>query len=116
MSPTDFKLPSYQCPQQIFEEVYKYGIREDFLIPYIDIYEKFLQQNDIGIAGIEINIYAKGEYWTYDVNTNTNYNRQAETMAEQSAPEEIARYLSSLSLENQSGSTETGNRNKNTIL
>ncbi|NKB33242.1 MAG: alpha-L-glutamate ligase [Pseudomonadales bacterium] len=81
------------CPT---EEANKFRIRDDFLIPNIDAYEKFLQQNDIGIAGIEIIFDANGEYWTYDVNTNTNYNPQAEAIAAQSAPEEIARYLSSL--------------------
>lgn len=81
------------CPTGEYE---KFRIREDFLISNIDTYEKFLADNDIGIAGIEIIFDANGEYWTYDVNTNTNYNPQAEAAAKKSAPEEIARYLSSL--------------------
>ncbi|MDD9896674.1 MAG: alpha-L-glutamate ligase [Gammaproteobacteria bacterium] len=84
------------CPTGEYE---KFKIREDFLIPNIDAYEKFLKQNDIQIAGIEIIFDSKGGYWTYDVNTNTNYNPQAEALANQSAPEEIARYLQSLTAE-----------------
>jgi hypothetical protein len=37
-----------------------------------------------------------GEIWAYDVNTNTNYNPQAEAVASMSAPNEIASYLSSI--------------------
>lgn len=81
------------CPT---EEFNKFKIIEDFAIPNLRNYEEFLRQSGIGIAGIEIIFDANGDYWTYDVNTNTNYNPQAEEKAGQSAPEEIARFLSSL--------------------
>ncbi len=41
-------------------------------------YEQFLQDNGIEIAGIELIQDSDGTLYTYDVNTNTNYNRQAE--------------------------------------
>tara|TARA_B100000686_G_C16786110_1_gene975367 strand:- start:647 stop:1549 length:903 start_codon:yes stop_codon:yes gene_type:complete len=81
------------CPT---EEVSKFTINENFSIPNISDYEKFLRNNDISIAGIEIIFDRKGGYWTYDVNTNTNYNPQAEAKAQKCAPEAIAHYLASL--------------------
>ena len=69
---------------------------------------KFLSDNGIGIAGIEIIIDELGNVWTYDVNTNTNYNPQAEKEAGISAPLKIAEYLNGLRNKNnftiQSGS------------
>ena len=59
-------------------------------------FEKFLDDNDIGIAGIEIIFDSEENYWAYDVNTNTNYNPQAEARAQVSAPRAIANYLRSL--------------------
>ena len=41
-------------------------------------YEKFIQANGIEIAGIEYIKDKEGIIYTYDVNTNTNYNSQAE--------------------------------------
>jgi hypothetical protein len=81
------------CPTEGIE---KFTIVKDFAIPNISDYESFLKQSDIGIAGIEIIYDKNGSYWTYDVNTNTNYNPEAEHKGDQSAPEEIAKYLSSL--------------------
>ena len=40
----------------------------------IEKYEKFISKNGIEIAGIEYITDQKGEIYTYDVNTNTNYN------------------------------------------
>ncbi len=56
-------------------------------------YEAFLAANDIGVAGIEFITDIAGVAYTYDVNTNTNYNRDAETRAGRSAADELARYL-----------------------
>ena len=46
--------------------------------PIIKQYEQFLSDSGIEIAGIELIKDSTGEIYTYDVNTNTNYNRQAE--------------------------------------
>src|SRR6516225_787397 len=56
-------------------------------------YEAFLAANDIGVAGIEFVTDSAGAIYTYDVNTNTNYNRDAETRAGQSAMTTLAGYL-----------------------
>jgi len=56
-------------------------------------YEAFLSDNDIGVAGIEFVTDSAGAVHTYDVNTNTNYNRDAEARAGRSAMATLARYL-----------------------
>src|SRR5437870_349653 len=56
-------------------------------------YEAFLAANEIGVAGIEFITDADGVVYTYDVNTNTNYNPDAETRANRSGMETLARYL-----------------------
>jgi len=56
-------------------------------------YEKFIAANGIEIAGIEYIISKKGEIYTYDVNTNTNYNSQAEKSSEIKGMKSIAEFL-----------------------
>jgi hypothetical protein len=56
-------------------------------------YEAFLAANNIGVAGIEFITDAEGTVYTYDVNTNTNYNPDAETRAGRSGMDSLARYL-----------------------
>ena len=56
-------------------------------------YQAFLAANGIGIAGIEFVTDEEGRILTYDVNTNTNYNPEAEARAGKSGMGEIARYL-----------------------
>jgi len=56
-------------------------------------YEAFLAANDIGVAGIELITDAAGAVYTYDVNTNTNYNPEAENRAGRSGMNTLARYL-----------------------
>jgi hypothetical protein len=41
-------------------------------------YEALLAAHDVHVAGIEFLTDADGQHWTYDINTNTNYNRAAE--------------------------------------
>ena len=56
-------------------------------------YEAFLSANDIAVAGIEFIADSSGAVYTYDVNTNTNYNRDAEMCAGRSAMTTLAFYL-----------------------
>jgi hypothetical protein len=56
----------------------KFTILEDFDDPILRRYERFLRDNGTEIAGIEFIRDGSGEIFTYDVNTNTNYNGQAE--------------------------------------
>jgi len=56
-------------------------------------YENFIAANGIEIAGIEYITAKKGEIYTYDVNTNTNYNSQAEKSSEIKGMKSIAVFL-----------------------
>ena len=56
-------------------------------------YEKFISANGIEIAGIEYIADKKGAIYTYDVNTNTNYNSQAEKNSEIKGMRSIAAFL-----------------------
>ena len=56
-------------------------------------YENFIAANGIEIAGIEYITDKKGEIYTYDVNTNTNYNSQAEKTSEIKGMRSIAKFL-----------------------
>jgi hypothetical protein len=57
----------------------KFQINSDFIDhPIVKQYQLFLKNNGIEIAGIELIKDENGDIYTYDVNTNTNYNRQAE--------------------------------------
>jgi hypothetical protein len=56
-------------------------------------YEAFLAANGIEVAGIEFIRDAGGAVFTYDVNTNTNYNPDAEAVAGRSAMTALARFL-----------------------
>lgn len=71
----------------------KFTIIDDFQNPIIENYQKFLEANGIHIAGIEFIIDKQGQIFTYDVNTNTNYNSEAEALAGKSGMGAIAQYL-----------------------
>jgi glutathione synthase/RimK-type ligase-like ATP-grasp enzyme len=72
----------------------RFQIVKDFADPIIYRYRQFIADNGIGIAGIEFITDAAGEIYTYDVNTNTNYNPAAEEETGIYAMRAIARYLS----------------------
>ena len=75
----------------------KFSIIEDFSnYELIESYTRFLSNNGIDTAGIEFVANRFGEIYTYDVNTNTNYNSQAEIAANVplTGMEAVARYLS----------------------
>ncbi len=56
----------------------KFRIVRSFEHPALPRWTNFLAANDIGIAGIEFIVDESGRSYTYDVNTNTNYNPDAE--------------------------------------
>ncbi|MEM9360370.1 MAG: alpha-L-glutamate ligase [Pseudomonadota bacterium] len=74
----------------------KFDIVEGFNDPLIPLWEKFLAANDIQIAGIEFIVDGQGNAFTYDVNTNTNYNPLAEAKVGMSGMGAIAGYLTGL--------------------
>ncbi len=55
--------------------------------------EAFLAANDIEVAGIEFIADRDGTVYIYDVNTNTNYNPDAEVRAGRSGMDTLARHL-----------------------
>ncbi|EAQ98093.1 ATP-grasp domain-containing protein [Congregibacter litoralis] len=71
----------------------KFEIIEDFDDAIIEDYRRMLIANNIHVAGIENIISADGKRYTYDINTNTNYNPRAEHKAGKSGMEAIARLL-----------------------
>jgi hypothetical protein len=71
----------------------KFEILKNYRPAFIDAYEAFLQDNGIQVAGIEAIQDADGNSYAYDVNTNTNYNSDAEKIAGQFAMLELAKYL-----------------------
>ncbi|MCC6664160.1 MAG: alpha-L-glutamate ligase [Polyangiaceae bacterium] len=74
----------------------RFQIVEGFASPLIEKFERFLRAERIGIAGIEFVTDAEGRAFAYDVNTNTNYNPDAEARAGKYGMRAIARHLTSL--------------------
>src|SRR5689334_13980725 len=71
----------------------RFRILPEFRHPIVEHYRRFLAKNGIGIAGIEFIVDRQGELYTYDVNTNTNYNPAAEAAAGKFGMRAIAAYL-----------------------
>jgi hypothetical protein len=71
----------------------RFRIIDGFSHPIIERYRRFIAENGIGIAGIEFITDRNGDLHTYDVNTNTNYNSDAERAAGVSGMRAIAAYL-----------------------
>ncbi len=89
------------CPAKIGGK--KFEIVEGVITPdQISRYERFLRNNGIGVAGIEFAVRSNGERVVYDVNTNTNYNAEAEQAAGKSGMGAIAQYLGQLLTEGRS--------------
>ena len=72
----------------------KFRIAKNFKVnEIIKKYEKFIKANGIEIAGIEYIQDKDGIIYTYDVNTNTNYNSQAEKNSKIKGMKSIAEFL-----------------------
>ncbi|MFI4888224.1 MAG: RimK family alpha-L-glutamate ligase [Burkholderiales bacterium] len=71
----------------------RFRVIDGFSHPIVERYRRFLGENGIGIAGIEFITDRNGELYTYDVNTNTNYNSDAEREAGLFGMRAIASYL-----------------------
>ena len=61
--------------------------------PITKKYQKVLNNNNIEIAGVEFLQNKKGEFFTYDINTNTNYNSIAEGLSRKNGMKTIAKFL-----------------------
>jgi len=82
------------CPAQAPGD--KFRILRDFNHPLLPRWQAFLAANDIGIAGIEFIVDEAGRPFTYDINTNTNYNPDAEAKDGRSGMRAVAGYLGGL--------------------
>ncbi|MDN4071570.1 ATP-grasp domain-containing protein [Fictibacillus terranigra] len=71
----------------------KFQIVENFHEEVIENYESVLADNQIHVAGIEFIKDIDGTIFTYDINTNTNYNSDAEAAAGKYGMLELARFL-----------------------
>ena len=71
----------------------KFKILENFKPPLLSALQQVMRQNDIHIAGFEFIVDKAGKAYFYDINTNTNYNPDAEHRAGVSAMERLAEYL-----------------------
>jgi hypothetical protein len=59
----------------------KFTVLEGFAHPLLPRMEAFLSANGVGVGAIEFITDAAGRTFAYDVNTNTNYNAEAERRA-----------------------------------
>ena len=71
----------------------KFMILDDFSSPILDKYQNVLKNNHIEIAGIEFLNDNNGNIFTYDINTNTNYNSVAEKYSTKKGMQVIASFL-----------------------
>lgn len=72
-----------------------FKIIENYNDPFITIYEKFLKDNDIQVGAIEYLEDINGNRFVFDVNINTNYNKNAEKNAgiQYSGANSVTKYL-----------------------
>jgi len=85
--------PGEIAPEQIVSPRAKFTIIDGIDAALQARYEAFLAANGIEVAGIEFIRDETGGVYTYDVNTNTNYNPDAERVAGRSAMTALARFL-----------------------
>ena len=71
----------------------KFMIIKDYKNIEIKKYENLLKSNGIEIAGIEYIKGKDGTHYTYDINTNTNYNPLAEEKIKEKGMDTIANFL-----------------------
>lgn len=82
------------CPVgEEVEEKPKFQIIEGFSDPIIEKYEQVLSANNIQVAGIEFIRNGADDIFTYDINTNTNYNSDAEAKAGKFGMLQLAKFL-----------------------
>jgi hypothetical protein len=82
------------CPVgEDVEEKPKFEVIEQFSDSIIRKYEQVIKANQIEVAGIEFIRNESGEIFTYDINTNTNYNADAEVKAMKYGMLELAKFL-----------------------
>ena len=76
----DAFCPAGETPQDKFSIITDFADGDEGR-RLIASYERFLANNRIEVAGIEFIRDPSGRIFTYDINTNTNYNAEAEKKA-----------------------------------
>lgn len=71
----------------------KFAIIDEFRHPLVDAYRSFMVGHELQVAAFEFIVDERGEAYTYDINTNTNYNPRAEARAGRSGMRTLARFL-----------------------
>ena len=71
----------------------KFEIIDGFSHALVPRYARLLEANDIEVAAFEFITDGDGKAWTYDLNTNTNYNREAELRAGENNMGRLAEFL-----------------------
>ena len=66
---------------------------DEFVVRLVEQYKKVLSLHGIEIAGVEFVVDSQGIPYTYDINTNTNYNEEAEAVAGMRGMHAVAAYL-----------------------
>ena len=66
---------------------------DDFVRPLIEQYRELLALHGVEIAGVEFIVDSQGVPYTYDINTNTNYNSEAEALSGKRGMDAVATYL-----------------------
>jgi glutathione synthase/RimK-type ligase-like ATP-grasp enzyme len=94
---------SAACPAVAASD--KFQILSRFEHALVPAWQSFLAANDIGVAGIEFIEDEQGRPYTYDVNTNTNYNPDAEAKDGRRGMQAIALHLKRLLLEHYGSAT-----------
>jgi hypothetical protein len=85
------------CPAEAPSD--KFQILKEFEHPLLPRWRAFLAANDIEVAGVEFIVDEAGRAFTYDINTNTNYNPDAEAKDGRRGMGAVASYLGSLLVE-----------------
>ena len=71
----------------------KFMILKNYKNNEISKYQSLIKSNGIEIAGIEYIKGKDGQFYTYDINTNTNYNSIAENKSSFKGMQAIAKFL-----------------------
>ena len=87
----DCNLEDEYCPANATGN--KFMILDNFSNPILEGYQTVLKNNHIEIAGIEFLEAINGKLYTYDINTNTNYNSVAENLSDLRGMKSIANFL-----------------------
>src|SRR5262245_18609942 len=74
----------------------KFQILAEFDHPLLPRWQACLAANDVEVAGVEFIVDTAGNAFTYDINTNTNYNGDAEAKDGRRGMAAAARYLGGL--------------------